>query len=97
MTEKSDKYLSHFKKSIGPANPLKKDIEANAAVVRSGVSTNRSAITALLVFSHVPRPIPYTTRYGMIKRHVPNASSLNKNRANPAKAKQRPPSVMTAS
>lgn len=87
--------MDYFKVIMVPANPLKKEIEANAAVVRSGVSANRSAMTALFVFSHVPRPIPYTTRYGMINLHVPNASLLNMNRANPANARQRPPSVMT--
>ena len=36
---------------IAPANPLKKEMEAKAAVDRSGVSVNRSAMTALFVFS----------------------------------------------
>ena len=41
-----------------PASPLKKEMLANADAVRSGVFAKRSAITALFVFSHVPRPTP---------------------------------------
>ncbi len=36
---------------IAPAKPFEKEIAAKAAVVSSGVSAKRSAITALLVFS----------------------------------------------
>lgn len=75
---------------------MKKEILANAEAVRSGVFEKRSAITALFVFSHVPRPMPYTTRYGMIIFQVPKASSLDTKRANPANARQNPPMVITA-
>jgi hypothetical protein len=41
-----------------PARPLKNEIDAKAAVVALGVSTYKSAITALLVDSQVPLPMP---------------------------------------
>jgi hypothetical protein len=44
-----------------PARPLKNEIDAKAAVVALGVSTYKSAITALFVDSQVPLPMPYIT------------------------------------
>lgn len=89
----SDRTLLY--EALLPASPLKKEILANADAVRSGVFAKRSAITALFVFSHVPRPTPYTTRNGTIMCQVPRESSLDTKSAKPAYARQNPPIVIT--
>jgi hypothetical protein len=43
--------LENVKYPIAPASPFENDTPENAAVESSGVKLNKSAITALLVFS----------------------------------------------
>mmetsp|Transcript_34814 Transcript_34814/g.33127 ORF Transcript_34814/g.33127 Transcript_34814/m.33127 type:complete len:124 (-) Transcript_34814:1046-1417(-) len=87
--------VENEKYPIAPARPLVNEIDAKAAVIALGVSTYKSAITALFVDSQVPLPTPYITRYGSMNPQVPNVSLENKKRANPAKARHIPPTVIT--